>query len=56
MGSNERNLGGYGVGTRYNDPAWSVDASLAWRGRGGEPTSDSQGRNPRLWVTAGWRF
>ena len=29
-GSNKRNLVGYGIGTRYNDRAWGVDASLAW--------------------------
>lgn len=55
-GDNERNLAGYGLGARYSDGAWSVDAALAWRSRGGRPTSDTTDRNPRLWVTAGWRF
>ena len=55
-GSNERDLAGYGVGVRFADQDWSVDAALAWRSRGGAPTSDTSDRNPRLWVTAGWRF
>lgn len=33
-----------------------VDASLTWRERGGKPTSDTEDRLPRFWVTAGWRF
>ena len=56
QGTNEREISGYGVGVRYNDKVWSVDAALAWRDKGGLPLSDSQERNPRLWVTAGWRF
>lgn len=55
-GNNDRKLAGYGLGARYNEPTWSVGASLAWRERGGEPTSDSQDRSPRLWMTAGWHF
>ena len=56
VGGNERNLAGYGMGTRYNDKAWSVDAAFAWRNRGGKPTSDTADRKPRLWVTGEWRF
>lgn len=55
-GNNDRNLSGYGLGVRYNDKAWSVDAALAWRDKGGLAVSDTDDRNPRLWVTAGWRF
>ncbi len=55
-GTNDRRLSGYGLGLRYNDTRWSVDAALAWRDRGGLPTSDTDDRNPRLWVTASWRF
>ena len=55
-GVNDRDLAGYGLGVRYSDQAWSVDAAVAWRSRGGVPVSDTAERNPRLWVTAGWRF
>lgn len=55
-GTNDRDLSGYGVGVRYNDSKWSVDAAVAWRDQGGLATSDTEDRNPRLWVTAGWRF
>lgn len=51
-GDNERDISGQGVGARFNNGTWSVDASLAWRGQGGEPVSDTSDRNPRAWVTA----
>jgi len=54
--SNTRSLAGFGLGTRYSAGAWNLDAALAWRSRGGQPTSDTQDTNPRLWVTAGYRF
>ena len=53
---NERDLAGYGVGLRFADQAWSLEAAVAWRSRGGAPTSDTADRNPRLWVKAGWKF
>ena len=55
-GTNDRDLSGYGVGVRYNDKGWSMDAAVAWRDQGGKATSDTEDRNPRLWVTVGWRF
>lgn len=55
-GSNDRDLSGYGMGLRYANRGWLVDASLAWRDQGGPATSDTEDRNPRLWVTVGWRF
>jgi hemolysin activation/secretion protein len=54
--TNFRELGGTGVGVRYNNGTWNVDASLAWRNLGDKPTSDTADRNPRAWVTLGWRF
>lgn len=54
--SNKRELAGYGLGVRYASPTWSVEAALAWRSRGGAPTSDTAERNPRLWLKAGWQF
>jgi len=54
--NNTRSLAGFGLGTRYSAGAWSLDAALAWRSRGGQPTSDTKDTNPRLWVTAGYQF
>lgn len=56
VASNKRSLAGFGLGARYSAGAWNLDAALAWRSRGGQPTSDTQDTNPRLWVTAGYRF
>ncbi len=53
---NTRSLAGAGLGVRYGSGPWSLEATLAWRTQGGEPTSDSQDRRPRLWVSAVWRF
>ena len=55
-GSNDRDLSGYGMGLRYDAKNLSLDAALAWRDRGGQPTSDTVKRNPRLWLATGWRF
>ena len=56
VGDNSRALGGYGVGARYNDQTITIDANLAWRAQGGQPTSDTRDRNPQLWVTTGFKF
>jgi hemolysin activation/secretion protein len=53
---NHRSIAGAGLGVRYADKAWNVDAALAWRTHGGKPQSDTRDDNPRLWVTAGYRF
>jgi len=53
---NHRSLGGEGVGLRYNQGDWNLDANLSWRSRGGQPLSDTVDRSPRLWITAGYRF
>ena len=55
-GDNSRSLGGAGVGVRAQPGNWSVDAALAWRTHGGDATSDTSQRKPRLWVTAAYRF
>lgn len=54
--NNQRALAGYGLGVRYNDQRWSLDASIALRSKGGESQSDIKDRKPRLWATAAWRF
>lgn len=55
-GDNERDLSGYGLGLRYSQKSWSIDASLAWRAGGGEPLSDTKDRNPHAWINAIVRF
>ena len=52
----EGRIAGAGLGLRYADGPWSLDASVAWRTDGGRPVSDTRDRNPRLWLTANWRF
>ncbi|MDE2402782.1 MAG: ShlB/FhaC/HecB family hemolysin secretion/activation protein [Burkholderiales bacterium] len=55
-GNNKRELSGYGLGLRFTEREWSVDASLAWRDLGGQPTSDTADRYQRLWMTVSRRF
>lgn len=56
LGSNERSVSGGGVGVRFASAGWRVDASVAWRGGEGAPTSDTDDRNPRVWLNASWQF
>lgn len=51
-----RTVSGAGLGVRSLYGAWSLDATLAWRGKGGPSTSDDQDRNPRLFFKLGRRF
>lgn len=51
-----RTVSGPGLGVRSLYGAWSLDATLAWRGKGGPSTSDDQDRNPRLFFKLGRRF
>jgi len=53
---NSRLLAGAGIGVNANVGGIQVKASLAWRTRGGEPTSVTSTRNPRLWLLAGKQF
>ncbi len=55
-GTRARSLSGGGLGVRYSSGPWSADASLAWRGHGGEAQSEPSSSQPRLWIAAGWRF
>ena len=54
--SNKRSIAGAGVGTRYTQGPWSVDASMSWRTQGGKPEADTTHRTPQAWVTASYRF
>ncbi|MHB1015336.1 MAG: ShlB/FhaC/HecB family hemolysin secretion/activation protein [Desulfurivibrionaceae bacterium] len=55
-GENTRNISGAGVGANANFFALQINAYVAWRLNGGQPTSEpaSLDRNPRLWVQASW--
>ncbi|RFC44524.1 MAG: Hemolysin activation/secretion protein [Verrucomicrobia bacterium] len=55
---NTRNLGGAGVGLRYQRDKWELNSSVAWRAWGGAPEADThvKGGRPCVWVGANWRF
>lgn len=55
-GENSRNISGAGMGANANFFALQINAYVAWRLNGGQPTSEpaSLDRNPRLWVQASW--
>ena len=54
-GNNQRRLSGYGVGLNTVFDAFSLSATLAWRGSSEIPTSDRD-KSPRLWVQGSYRF
>ena len=54
--SNQRSLGGEGVGVRYSQGDYNFDANFSWRSLGGMPQSDTALRDPRLWVSMGYKF
>jgi hemolysin activation/secretion protein len=57
MPSPDLHRSGAGVGVRVNRGPWSLDGVLAWRIKGGQPTSDTHADpKPRLWLTASYAF
>ena len=44
-----RNIGGYGVGTRWSGKAWSADTFAAWKRGGGTSSADAAHGNP-VWM------
>lgn len=55
--TNRRDLSGAGMGIRYQREQWSLDATVAWRARGGKAQSDpSRDASPTAWVSLGYRF
>ncbi|MBC7701163.1 ShlB/FhaC/HecB family hemolysin secretion/activation protein [Aquabacterium sp.] len=55
-GNNARHIAGHGVGLRFQQDQWRIDASVAWRSRGGNAESDTAQHNPTGWLTASYRF
>jgi hemolysin activation/secretion protein len=57
-GAPTRKLSGSGIGANANVAGMQIKAYLAWRTRGGQPTSEpaTRDRNPRLWVQASTQF
>lgn len=48
---------GAGLGIRYQQGGWNVDAVLAWRTKGGAPQADTgSDPKPRMWVQARYAF
>ncbi len=53
---NHRSISGEGLGIRYAQGKWNLDTTVAWRGRGGPPQSDTVNRSPRFLVKFGYKF
>jgi len=51
-----RSLASAGAGLRYQRAGFSLDAVSAWEVRGEDALSDDHQREPRVWVTATYRF
>jgi hemolysin activation/secretion protein len=56
VSDNHRSLSGGGLGVRSTYGRWSLDGNIAWRHSGGDSISDTQQRDPRVWVSLGYRF
>jgi len=55
-GTNHRSLAGGGVGVRFQQGPWLVDAAAAWRHHGGRAQSDSRQNHPQIWAKVQYRF
>lgn len=53
---NTRSIGGGGIGVRYQQGPFAVDASVAWQTEGGKAQSDSSDQDPRAWLALSYRF
>jgi hemolysin activation/secretion protein len=52
----KRTLSGYGIGVRQQSKEWDLDASVAWRDRGGVVSSEDKDKDPRYFVRLGYKF
>ncbi len=53
---NSRSLTGAGIGARWDNRSWMLDAALATPLGSEDAISDTRDRDPRLWARAAWRF
>ena len=55
---NTRNIGGAGLGLRYQRDKWELNSSVAWRAWGGAPEADTRvkGGRPCVWVGVNYRL
>jgi len=51
-----RSLAGAGIGGRWTLGRWVAESTLGWRLHGGRPEAEPQDRNPRWFLSAGYRF
>jgi hemolysin activation/secretion protein len=51
-----RGLAGAGIGGRWTAGRWVAESTLGWRVRGGRPEAEDRDRNPRWFLSAGYRF
>ena len=51
-----REISGAGLGVRANYNDLNANFSVAWKTTGGDATSDTKQRDPRLWFSLGYRF
>lgn len=54
--SNQRSLAGAGLGLRYQDGGWAVDAVLARSVQGGQPQADGGSSRSRGWLMVSRQF
>lgn len=51
-----RDIAGAGLGARWGQQRWSLEAVLGWRLQGGRPEAESRDRDPRLYVVSSYRL
>lgn len=51
-----RGLAGAGLGARWTSGRWVAESTLGWRLHGGRPQAEDRDRQPRLFISAGYRF
>lgn len=55
-GNNHRALAGAGFGLRTGIKSWQLHLISAWRTKGGQPESDTEDKEPRLWARTQYSF
>jgi hemolysin activation/secretion protein len=55
-GDNHRGIAGAGLGVRWSQGPWQLDASAGWRGGGQAPQTEPGASQPQLWMALAYRF